>query len=311
MAAPRLTLDPALEISPDYASADFQAIRGFIVAGAPVGTTLTDADAVTHLADAWGKSRDGRQIIWDIQVQADAAQATTDALAVAAQQDADRIAAEAVAAAELAAAEAKKPKLGAFDATLTIPDSLGPQVSPFAKKKLEDKEYIELWYWTKEGTLDAELLRGGVEADDSFGITQIGSTLSLKPLTAYKASRKVIRDEDLSWAQLTLAKTGYLGALEAAGWPQAYRAMMATFFYGIENHDSRLNHDEYADNILIIYQAESRRFWHGALTQGKGFNLALINDKLLDSVSRKFHTRLQGKQYRIVRVSSITSESPC
>ncbi|KAJ7804994.1 hypothetical protein B0H13DRAFT_1575071, partial [Mycena leptocephala] len=67
---------------------------------------------------------------------------------------------------------------------------------------------------TKEGCIDTEATRAGVEADESFGITQVGSTLSLKPLTAFKASRRVVRDEDLSWAQLSIAKTGFLAAIE-------------------------------------------------------------------------------------------------
>lgn len=301
MAAPRLTLDPALESCPDHTSAAFQTLRGLIMAGAPAATPLTHADAANQLSDAWNKDRDARQLIWDAQVQADAAQAAADATAAAAQADTDRLAAEATAAAELAAVEAKKPKIGAFDATLTIPDFLGPRASNFAKKKLEDKEYVELWYYTREGCLDAESLRGGVEADETFGITQSGSTLSLKPLTAFKASKKVVRDEDLLWDQLSIAKTGFLAAIEDAGWPTEHRTAMATFFYRIENHPSRMQGDSHAQEILVIYQARARRSWHDMLSQNKGFNLALINDKLLETVSREFHNKLRDVKYRVVR----------
>ncbi|KAJ7215344.1 hypothetical protein GGX14DRAFT_359547 [Mycena pura] len=301
MAAPRLTLDPALESCPDHSSADFQPIRTLLVAGAPAGTVFIDASAVTQLDASWGKGRDRRQVAWDTQVQADAAQAAHDATAAAAQEEVERVAAEAQAAAELAAVEAKKPKLGIFDMTLSIPDYLAPQISNFARKKLEDKEYIELWYWTKEGCLEADLFRGGVEADESFGITQIGSTLSLKPLTAFKASKKVVRDEDLTWAQVSIAKTGFLNALEGAGWPAEHRGAMASFFYGIENHFTRTNHDKYADNILLIYQAQARRFWHNMLAQGQGFNPAIINTKLLEQISTVFHNKLRDSKYDTVR----------
>ncbi|KAJ7264095.1 hypothetical protein B0H12DRAFT_1012135 [Mycena haematopus] len=301
MAAPRLTLDPALDSCPDYSSVSFKPIRDLIVAGSAAGTPLTDAEAAAQLADAWNKERDSRQIIWDAQVQADAAQAAVDTAAAAAQAEADRNAAEAAAEAERLEAEKKKPKLGAFDLTLQIPDYLGPRASNFAKKKLDDKEYVELWYFTKEGCLDAESLRAGVEADESFGITQIGSTLSLKPLTAFKASKKVVRDEDLTWAQLSIAKTGYLAGIEAAGWPVEHRAALSSFFYAIEVHPSRMNHDEHADGILVIYQARARRFWHDMLSQNKGFNLAIINGKLLDQISQEFHNKLRSSGYRTVR----------
>ncbi|KAJ6548915.1 hypothetical protein B0H19DRAFT_952538 [Mycena capillaripes] len=302
MATPRLTLDPALESCPDHTSDSFRPILDLIVAGAPAATPLTDADAATQLADAWNKERDTRQVSWDAQVQADAAQAVADATVHAAQVEAERSAAEAAAEAERVEAEKKKPKLGAFDSALVIPDFLGPRASNFAKKKLEDKEYVELWYWTKEGCLDAEATRAGVEADESFGITQVGSTLSLKPLTAFKASKKVVRDEDLTWAQFSIAKTGFLAAIEAAGWPKEHRAAITTFFYAIEKHSSRMNHDDYADNILVIYQARARCHWHDMLNQGNGFNIGIINDRLLDQISQEFHNKLRSSRYRTVRV---------
>ncbi|KAJ7866700.1 hypothetical protein B0H13DRAFT_1636535 [Mycena leptocephala] len=302
MTAPRLTLDPYLDICPDFSDAAFQSTRDLMLAGAAQGTPITDAEAAAQMATGWNTALDARKLIWDAQVQADATQAAADAAALAAQEAADKTAADAAAEAERLEAEKKKPKLGDFDKTLLIPDYLGPRASNFAKKKLDDKEYVELWYWTKEGCLDAESHRGGVEADESFGITQVGSTLSLKPLTAYKASKKVVCDEDLSWAQLTVAKTGFLAAIEAAGWPLDHRAALASFFYAIENHETRMNHDDYADVILVIYAARSRRFWHDALAQGRGFNLELINEKLLGQISQEFHNKLRNSSYRAVRV---------
>ncbi|KAJ6496855.1 hypothetical protein DFH09DRAFT_945761 [Mycena vulgaris] len=301
MAAPRLTLDPDLESCDDYTSAIFKPLRDLLVAGSATSATpLTDADAAVQLADSWNAGRAARKVIWDAQVQADAAQAAADAAAETAQVEAAQAAVDAAAEAERLEIEKKKPKLGAFDAGLLIPDFLGPRASNFAKKKLEDKAYVELWYWTKEGCLDAELLRGGVEADESFGITQIGSTLSLKPLTAYKASKKVVPDEELSWAQLSIARAGFLAAIEAAGWPKEHRAALASFFYAIETHPSRMNHDDYADTILVIYAARARRFWHDLLAQDKGFNIAIINDKLLEQISQEFHNKLRSSGYKTV-----------
>ncbi|KAJ7194281.1 hypothetical protein GGX14DRAFT_537402 [Mycena pura] len=297
---PHLSREILMHACTDHTSPTFQTLRDLIVAGAPAGAPLTPADAASQLSEAWNKDRDARQAIWDAQVQADIAQAEADTAAAAAQADIDRLAAEAAAAAELAALEAKKPKIGAFDETLTIPDFLGPRVSNFAKKKLEDKEYVELWYFTKEGCLDAESLRGGVEADETFGITQSGTTLALKPLTAFRASKKVVPDEDLSWDQLSVAKTGFLAGIDDASWPTEHRTAMATFFYRIENHPSRLQHDPHAEQILVMYQAKARRFWHDALAQNKGFNLAIINDKLLETVAREFHNKLRKEKYRVV-----------
>ncbi|KAJ7652575.1 hypothetical protein B0H17DRAFT_1214935 [Mycena rosella] len=229
MATPRITLNPNLESCPDYASASFKPIRDLIVAGSAQGTPLTDTEAAARLSDGWNTEHDAQKLLWDAQVLADTAQATATAVALPAQEELDRAAVQAAAEVERVEAEKKKPKLGTFDSTLLIPDFIVPRASNFAKKKLDDKEYVEMWYYTKEGRLDAESRRGGVEADESFGITQVGSTLSLKPLTAYQASKKVVRDEDLSWAQFFIAKTGFLAAIEAAGWQVEHRAALATF----------------------------------------------------------------------------------
>ncbi|KAJ6501084.1 hypothetical protein C8R47DRAFT_970620 [Mycena vitilis] len=284
MAAPRLTTDPNIESCPDFTSAPYKTLRELIVAGSAQGTALTDAEAGTQLVDGWTADRD----------------AAVDAAALAAQSELDRAAAEAAAEAERFEADKKKPKLGNFDTTLSIPDFLGPRPSNFAKKKLDDMEYVELWYWTKEGCIDAELSRAGVEADESFGLTQIGSTISLKS-ASYKASKKVIRDEDLSFTQLSVAKTGFLASIATAGWPAEHRAALASFFYAIESHPSRAEHDDYAESILVIYQAKSRRYWHDTLAQDRGFNIAIFNDKLLEQIAKEYHNKLRSSQHRLVR----------
>ncbi|KAJ6453432.1 hypothetical protein C8R47DRAFT_997701 [Mycena vitilis] len=300
MAAPRLTTDPNIESCPDFTSAPYKTLRELIVAGSAQGTALTDAEAGTQLVDGWTADRDARKLLWDAQIEADTAQAAVDAAALAAQSELDRAAAEAAAEAERFEADKKKPKLGNFDTTLSIPDFLGPRPSNFAKKKLDDMEYVELWYWTKEGCIDAELSRAGVEADESFGLTQIGSTISLKS-ASYKASKKVIRDEDLSFTQLSVAKTGFLASIATAGWPAEHRAALASFFYAIESHPSRAEHDDYAESILVIYQAKSRRYWHDTLVQDRGFNIAIFNDKLLEQIAKEYYNKLRSSQHRLVR----------
>ncbi|KAJ7800215.1 hypothetical protein B0H13DRAFT_1463298, partial [Mycena leptocephala] len=137
-------------------------------------------------------------------------------------------------------AEKGKLKLRAFDAALVIPDFFGPRASNFAKKKLDDKKYVD----------------SGTEPKRAAW-TPTPFALLLKPLTAFKASKKVVHDEDLTgtWAQLSVAKTGFLAAIEAAGWPKEHCAAVSSFFYAIENHPSRMNHDDYEDIILVMYQA--------------------------------------------------------
>ncbi|KAJ6622036.1 hypothetical protein B0H10DRAFT_1653070, partial [Mycena sp. CBHHK59/15] len=127
-------------------------------------------------------------------------------------------------------AEKKKPKLAAFNADLHVPDYLVPRPSNFAKHKLETFEYCEL------------------------------CSLALQPLSAFRASKHVVHDENLTWGQFSIAKTRLLSAMEAAGWSATHRTTMAIFFYGLETHPFRLR--KYGEKVLIIYQARVRRDWH-------------------------------------------------
>ncbi|KAJ7791262.1 hypothetical protein B0H13DRAFT_2394335 [Mycena leptocephala] len=75
MTAPRLTLDPYLDIRPDFSDAAFQSTRDLMVADAAQGTPITDAEAAAQMATGWTTALDARKLIWDAQVQADATQA--------------------------------------------------------------------------------------------------------------------------------------------------------------------------------------------------------------------------------------------
>ncbi|KAJ7814569.1 hypothetical protein B0H13DRAFT_2381680 [Mycena leptocephala] len=50
MTAPRLTLDPYLDICPDFSDAAFQSTRDLMLAGAAQGTPITDAEAAAQMA---------------------------------------------------------------------------------------------------------------------------------------------------------------------------------------------------------------------------------------------------------------------
>ncbi|KAJ6503106.1 hypothetical protein DFH09DRAFT_1335549 [Mycena vulgaris] len=190
----RITLDPTLETCPDYSSPAFQFIRTALVSYTP---TISDADAAAQLVAA------------DADAEA-AAAAVADGAA-----EQERLTRETEEAAARKEADKKKPKLATLNANQSVPDFLLPRPSNFAKHKLEKFEYCELWYFTLEGCNDADSSRA--QADEAYGLTQTDTGLALQPLSAFRTFKRVVRDENLTWVQFSIAKTGLLDAMEEAG----------------------------------------------------------------------------------------------
>ncbi|KAJ7734422.1 hypothetical protein B0H16DRAFT_1327555 [Mycena metata] len=284
---PRILFDPSLETCPDYSSETYDAIRSKFI------TETVDEDAAAAvLAEAWHTDRDLRKEAWDEQVQDDA-----EREAEAVQQRADEAAAE---KAEAEAERAKKrPKLPAFDAKATVPNVLQPRPSNFAKHKVAAFEYVDLWYFTVEGCRDADSIRSGSAADEAFGLTQSDNLLELKPMSSYKAAKRVVRDEDLTWSQVAIAATGLLQEMEAAQWPKDYLTAFASFFYALGNHHFHMRGAP-GEAALVIYQARTRRSFHDDLKAGKAFNIAVINSVLLDSIQAEYNSSVQQDELALV-----------
>ncbi|KAJ7874349.1 hypothetical protein B0H14DRAFT_2343758, partial [Mycena olivaceomarginata] len=152
-----------------------------------------------------------------------------------------------------------------------------------------------------KGCNDADTVRSDSAAEDAFGLIQSDSMLELKPMSSYKAAKRVVRDEDLSWSQMTVGSTGFLKEMEAAGWPEDYRKSFASFFYALISHPYRLR-GQPGEAVLLIYQARVRRSFHDAVKEGTSFNIAVINATLLDSIQSEYNNRVQNEKMALVRV---------
>jgi hypothetical protein len=83
------------------------------------------------------------------------------------------------------------------------------------------------------------------------------------------------------------AKTSYLQHLGNAGWPKKHINTLAHFFIALEA--SSFHGRTHGEKILIIYQAHVRCHWHDRLKQegDRGFNIAIINLRLLETISNE------------------------
>ncbi|KAJ7449618.1 hypothetical protein FB451DRAFT_1102566 [Mycena latifolia] len=279
----RIARNPELDLCPDFAGPIFQAARDAIVASVP---NKTAEDVVTDLTAAWQAEWDTKKAAWDAQETAD--QVARDTAAKAASDEAARKQAEldAEIAAEKKEADKKKPKLNDFDSNRGVGDAIAPRPSAYALRKLERFEYVELWYFTREGCADAATSNANHTInEDAFALAKLDDVVGLRPAASFSASKNVVKDIDLIWDQLSYAKNSMLQHMAQLSWPEKHVNALADFWFSLETHPTRsLMH---GDRIALTYQAEVRIEWHESLKRNQGFNIANINDNLMRRASDK------------------------
>jgi len=183
--------------------------------------------------------------------------------------------------------EKKKPKLNSFIANCPIATAIKLWPSRFALHKLEERDYIELSYFTPEGCAEAASNDHAV-AEEAFAFSKVNDLVSLRPISAFKASSKVIQDDKLSWREMSIAKINLLQCMEETGWPKDHIVTLTTFYLNLENHPKCQEPD--GDTVLLAYQAQVRHEWHIQLKNTTGepaFDISFINDDLVKKIGVK------------------------
>ena len=155
----------------------------------------------------------------------------------------------------------------------------------FAVDRVKAMEYVEFWYFTSEGILDASKITP-MTSDETIGLVKTDTGLAIQPMKASKASRNAILDEALSWEQITTGRHNILDA--ASKWPEEHRRSMAEFYMNLE----ALKATGTNPRVLILYHAVARRQWHNSLKgEDERFNIARISQGLLTRLESQLRDR--------------------
>jgi hypothetical protein len=270
---PRLDHDPATDYMPDYESDAYQGMR-LLISNARNCSVL---DAITFLQETWTADITAKKAQWAAQEVADAAdrQAEEDNR----RKEEARQLREAGPAPQAIDPAPKKPTMPSFDPDKAMPNKLLARPGKYALKRLAEFKYVELWYFTADGCADAKANHSN--ADDTYSLAQVGGQVSIRSANASNASKKAVRDEDLTWAEMTKAKNLFLNYIQKL-WPQEHANSHAVFFYDIETSDLREEH--LGEETLIAYQACTRLEWHDLLAAGEGFDIAKGSATLLTRI---------------------------
>ena len=281
----RIMHDPHLEVVPDHAGPHYDGLRNTLTLNG-----MTAEQAIQALDLSWNLNHDARTQAWDQQVAQDAA--ALEAHRLQQQQEAEAQADQELMEqeAERAEAEKKKPKMKDFDEAATVGSFIGPRPAQYALRRIEEFEYVELWYLTPEGCADATQ-RQLTQNDDAFGLTKVDDVVALRSVSSLKASKNVIPDAELSFCQMSMAKNAFIPLMTKYLWTEKSINAFAQLFTKLELHPFRQR--EFGERALITYQAWVRREWHDQLKSGSSFNIGVINEDLLHNIYRELLDKAQ------------------
>jgi len=169
---PRITLNPNLAEAPDFTLEVYAIAHDAIAAQ----HNITAEAAVERLKEAWTADNNAKKQAWEQQELADREE---EALRAQEEEDQRRNAEnrpdDQTQTREL---EKKKPKLNSFIANHPIPTAIKNRPSRFALHKLEERDYVELSYFTPEGCAEAASNDHAV-ADEAFAFSKVNDLVTL------------------------------------------------------------------------------------------------------------------------------------
>ena len=153
------------------------------------------------------------------------------------------------------------------------PSFLDIKPSRTVLKRLAKKEFLELWHFTAEGCRNAAAVDLATP-DETFGLVNTDKGLLFQNIGASAASTKAINDENLTWNQLTEAKTRMIGCRKECRWKSYEIEQLILFYVSLDVHPMRSQ--PYGLEAIMRYQQRVRQDWTTCLSSG---NLSLTITK--------------------------------
>jgi len=271
--------DPNLKVAPDFASPEFDVI----CQGLRLGYQENDQEVIEWLATAWEANKAARIAAWNLQRAADTRAAQQAKQARREQEEEDERLTREEAEHEQHEANKKKPKMNPFMLGVSVPDVLVHPPSQYVLQKLSTFDYVELWYFTLAGRLDAAKHSNKSQADDMFGISKVEDHLTVRSIASVRASHNALSDHDLSFLEFLQAKKFFLDHARKAEWPIVHLDALAKFFWLLETHP--MIQLPLGEKIILTYASCVCLDWHRELKAGRGYNISITNQHLLCTIA--------------------------
>jgi hypothetical protein len=285
--------NPNQVVPPDYSTDDFVAEREpFINAG------LTEQQASDALRNLWTIRNNRDKAIWQRRQEeaAEADEAERDRQELLRQQQEDEDA-------QVLREERKKNK-AKFAPIPNRPVTSELLVLPslVAVRKLKNHQFCELWYFINAGPDEAERSVAFAIDDNSLSIVPAADgSHSFVPSAFARDKSDVVHDESLTFEQFGQATVRMIAAMANNGWQKPHVDMHIQFWSNIEHHKWRYSRMDSHQRALLTYQGNQRRNWHATIGGPQAFNLALINEDILNDTLNKIVLRINNEHHRLIR----------
>lgn len=273
-------MDPRLEQPPNYTSDDFTIICN----GLKAAYGENDQQVIERLLVAWEANHTRRTEAWlEAQEAANHIAEEAEQENRRLEEEVERQAAEEVEH-EHQEVEKKKPKMDSFEPGTLVASVLIPCLSQFALQKLSIFDFIELWYFSPEGCADTALKSSKSLSDNTFGLSKVDDMLTVKSVSAMKASCFALADSEFSFKSFLQAKNNFLVYTRRANWPLANLEALTTFFWKIETHPTHIK-SSLGNKIVLTYEAGVCRDWHDLIKTRDRYDISLINENLMHDIA--------------------------
>lgn len=292
-----IPVDPNTLEAPDFALEHYAESRQPLVEAG-----LTEEQAIAVLTRTWTAGNERDKQAWQERTNAEA-QATRDQALAAEEAANQRRELDKQEAEQARKDELKKNR----DKYVPIPDRPPPSGSlvlaaPYATRRLEKGQYIELYYYTNQGLLAAAAAVTQVDDEALAMRTNSDGTTSWVPAASLRSAKAVIPDSELTWEQFREAVPRLIVAMQQAKWAEERVLMLAKFWGNLQVHPFQQSCDALDTRTLIAYQAEQRQRWHQAIHAPDGaWNISILSETILretrDRVYRKERAAKDAENY--------------
>ncbi|KIK81838.1 hypothetical protein PAXRUDRAFT_15038 [Paxillus rubicundulus Ve08.2h10] len=254
--------DPNLEAPPNYASPEFEIIHE----GLRCRYHEDDQQATEHLLTTWQADRTNRITTWNAQKKVEARAAEEANQACRLQEEEEELLANEEAERKQREVEKKKPKMNTFTPGLLVADVLIHPPSQYALQKLSMFNYVEMWYFSLAGCLDAAKHHDRSHADNTFGISKVDDHLTVRSIASIRASCHALPDRELPFSEFVKAKNCFLEHTKKANWPVTNLDALTKIFWFLETHPTLQL--PLGEKIILTYALCVCHDWHQELKVG-------------------------------------------
>ena len=270
---------------------------------------LTVKEATHCMKEAWARENDCKVVAWNAQLEQDRLEQEDRDRLAREDEEAQRVQREKEAEEQRKEAESKKPKADMFNPKRAVNGTIDPRLATYALNKVSNLEYVELDYFTVRSCREVHLDNYKSINQDTLAFTQLDDTIAIRPMAALRPSKHIRNDEDLSWEEMLAVKNLMLRWMaKSRVWLVTHVESLAEFYVNLEMHERA--ESDLGKRVLLLYQSWVRREWYDAFKHKEGFNISLIQDKLLCSMAEEVNGNIIFNEIkRICRTADAAFEA--